>query len=180
MTRLLLRIFPAAWRGRYGDELLDLVADTGLSAHVAADLVRAGLRERVRAARAALTGGTSMIFAPAWRHPTAWAVVGVIFLTPTLGFVALSALTTVPNPLNNLLNSQRVADLLLVISPAVAALFAGVPLVRLGVDRVEGSSELSLSVRLRAANVVVVVLALGIGSLLVVHIVFESVMRLGA
>ena len=57
---------------------------------------------------------------------------------------------------------------------------AAVPLVRLGMTRVDGSSEVSLSVRLRALNVIVVIVALAIGALLIGHIVFESVLQLGA
>ena len=49
MTRLLLRFFPAAWRARYGEEVADLVTDTGLTPRVAADLARAGTAERVHA-----------------------------------------------------------------------------------------------------------------------------------
>jgi hypothetical protein len=110
-------------------------------------------------------------------------------LLPTLAFVIMSMLTYqlgvtslsgVADPLNSWLNSQRVADLLLVISPVVAALLAGVPIVRIGISRTDGASEASLSVRLRAVNVVVVVAALVIGSVLVGHILFESVMQVGS
>jgi hypothetical protein len=180
MTRLLLRFFPAAWRARYGEEVADLVMDTGLTPRVAVDLARAGTAERIRATRTALNGGTSMIFGPAWRHPTAWAVAGAIVLLPTLTFVVLSALRTTLPSVDDLLNTQRVADLALVLAPAVAALLAGVPLIRLGITHIDGGSEASLSVRLRSANVVVVVLGLGIACLLVGHILFESVMQLGS
>jgi len=180
MTRLLMRFFPAAWRSRYGQELTDLVSETGLTPRVAADIARAGTSERVRAARAALNGGTSMTFGPAWRHPTAWAVVGAVVLLPTLAFVVVSAFVTV-TPFESVLSTQRYLDLALVVAPAVAALLAAVPLVRLNFTRVEGgSSEASLSVRLRAVNMVVVVVGLGVACLLVGHILFESVLQLGA
>lgn len=180
MTRLLLRLFPAAWRARYGDELAELVTDTGLTPRVAADLARAGTTERVRAARATISGGTSMTFGPAWRHPTAWAVAGAMVLLPTLVFIVFSALGATIAPLNDLVNAQRSVDLALVLAPAVGACLAAVPLIRLGVSRVEGASEASLSVRLRAANVAVVVVGLGIAGFLVGHILFESVMHIGA
>lgn len=130
-----------------------------------------------------------MTLGPAWRHPTAWAAIAAIVLLPTLVFVLMSILTYqlgvtslagVADPLNSWLNSQRIADLLLVLSPGVAAFFAGVPLVRLGANRNDGGSEVSLSVRLRAVNVVVVVAALAVGSLLVGHILFELVMQVGS
>jgi hypothetical protein len=190
MNRLLLRLFPRAWRARYGEELLDLVSDSGLTPRAAADIARAGLVERVRATRSALLGGVSMTFGPAWRHPTAWAFVGLVALVPMMLFIAMSFATDYQLARAGLdgfaisvqswLNTNRLADLVLVSLPAIAALFAGVPLVRLGVNHIDGSSEVSLSVRLRALNVVVVVVALGIGSLLVGHILFESVMQVGA
>lgn len=179
MNRWLLRLFPAAWRARYGAELLDLVDETGMTPRVAADVARAGMAERARAVREALTGGTSMIFGPAWRHPTAWAVAGAVVLLPSFVAVALAALA-ITGPFNDLLNSQRVLDLALVLGPALAALLAALPLVRIGYSRVDSGSEASLSVRLRAANVVVVVVGLGIACFLVGHILFESVMQIGS
>jgi hypothetical protein len=181
MTRLLMRFFPPAWRARYGEELTELVTETGLTPRVAADLARAGTTERVRAARAALNGGTSMTFGPGWRHPTAWAVAGALVLLPIVYFLVIGALGAPISPIDSVLNTQRYLDLALLISPAVAALLAAVPLVRLGFTKVEGGgSEVSLSVRLRAANVAVVVVGLGIACFLVGHIVFESVLRLGS
>jgi hypothetical protein len=188
MTRLLLLLFPSGWRARYGEELTDLVEQTGASPRVVFDIARAGLAERARLARSALSGGTSMTFGPAWRHPTAWAVAGAVVLLPTTVFVALSILTYqfsvsglagFADPLNSWLNNQRLLDLALVVAPALAALLAALPLVRIGYTHLEGGSEASLSVRLRALNVIVVVIGLGVACLLVGHILFESVMHIG-
>jgi hypothetical protein len=179
MNTLLLRLFPAAWRARYGEELLHLVEETGMTPRVAYDVTRAGIAERARVAREALTGGTSMVFGPAWRHPTAWAVAGAIVLLPTLTLIAILAAGASLGTVDDWLNAQRYLDLALVLAPAVAALLAGVPLVRIGYTHVEGGSEASLSVRLRVANVIVVVIGLGLSSFLVGHIVFESVMQVG-
>ena len=93
--------------------------------------------------------------------------------------VVLAALQTPVPSVDALLNSQRYLDLAVVIAPAFAALLAAVPLIRLGFNHVDGGSEASLSVRLRTANVVVVVLGLGLACLLVGHILFESVMQVG-
>jgi len=189
MTRLLLRLYPASWRARYGGELIELISETGMSPRIAADIARAGASERIRATRQTLTGGTTMTVQPAWRHPTAWAVAGAVVMLPTLLFVVMSmltyqlgatGLTAVLAPVNAWLDAERVADLFLVVAPALAALLAGVPLIRLGYHHVDGTGEASLSVRLRVVNVVVLVVALGLGSLLVGHILFESVMLAGA
>jgi hypothetical protein len=189
MTRLLLRLFPAAWRARYGEELLDLVNDTGLTPRGAADIARSGLSERVRSARAAISGGASMTLGPAWRHPTAWAVIGLLTLVPLLSFLGFSVLTPYQlarlgltdfaNSLNGILNRLRYLDLLLVALPALAVVIAGLPLLRVRVTRVDGSSEASVSVRVRGLNVLVVVVGMLFGGLLIGHIVFESVMQVG-
>ena len=120
-----------------------------------------------------------MTFGPAWRHPTAWAVAGAIVLLPTLVFLALSAMQTSVPSVTEALNSQRYLDLAIVLAPAFAAFLAAAPLIRLGLTRVDGASEASLSVRLKAANVAVVVVGLGIACLIVGHILFESVLQLG-
>jgi len=49
MTRLakwMMRLYPAAWRARYGDELDALLADSGADARAVADLFRRGLQMR--------------------------------------------------------------------------------------------------------------------------------------
>ena len=49
LARALLRLYPRAWRARYGDEFLALVADTGLSWRTLVDVSSAALVERARA-----------------------------------------------------------------------------------------------------------------------------------
>jgi hypothetical protein len=56
LASVLLRLYPRAWRARYGDEFLALVADTGLSWRAALDVAVAAGLERMRAI-AALIGG---------------------------------------------------------------------------------------------------------------------------
>jgi hypothetical protein len=48
MTRWLLRLYPRAWRDRYGDEFVVLMADEGNRPRVLLDVVRAGINERLR------------------------------------------------------------------------------------------------------------------------------------
>src|SRR5262245_33294472 len=49
LARALLRLYPHAWRARYGEEFLALVADAGLSWRAIADVIAAAGVERVRA-----------------------------------------------------------------------------------------------------------------------------------
>lgn len=48
-ARVLVHLYPRAWRARYGDELLALIGATQFTPVVAIDLVVGALRERVRA-----------------------------------------------------------------------------------------------------------------------------------
>ena len=80
--RLLLRCYPAAWRRRYGAELLDLLSEDPLTPRVVLDVAASGLTLRFRAARAALKGDTVVTIRPAWRHPTAFAVSRALRVRP--------------------------------------------------------------------------------------------------
>ena len=125
----------------------------------------------------------------AWRHPTAWAVAAGVVLLPTLLFVVVSILTyqfgmtglaVLADPLNTWLDSQRILDVLLVGAPAVAVVLAGLPLLRVSITAEEGGRLATIGIRLRAANVVIGVVAVLTGAVLGGHIVFEAVLQVGA
>ncbi|HEX3220897.1 MAG TPA: hypothetical protein VHU77_12965 [Candidatus Limnocylindria bacterium] len=188
VIRVLLRCYPTGWRGRYGEELEDLIASERLTLRVAADVGFAGLRQRARAIRTAAQGGIVMTIGPAWRHPTAFALISFALLLPTFVFVAASTLTYqlgvdglrgLMEPLHATLQRVRVFDLLLVAAPPVAFLAAVAPLVRLGVERRDGGMEAVVAVRARALNVVIGLVALGVAGMLIWHIVIESVLQVG-
>ena len=189
MIRLLLRLYPHAWRNRYGDELADLVGDTGITPAVAVDMARGAFGQWAVVARDALNGGTTMVLGPAYRHPRSWALFALVLLAPTLVFITLSMLTYqlgltglagLMDPLSSWLNGQRVLDLLLVAAPVVALLLAVAPLIRVELRNVDSGREAVLGLRLKGLNVAVGLLALLSGGLLLGHIVFESVLQVGA
>jgi hypothetical protein len=188
MTRLLLSLYPRAWRERYGAELSDLINNTGLTPRVAFDVARGAAREWAGAARDSLNGGNTMVIGPAYRHPRPSAFIALVLLAPTLLFTLLSMLTyqfgltglaSVMEPVNSWLDGQRVLDLILVALPAIALLVAAAPLVRVELRNVTDGREAVFGLRLKALNVGVVLLALLVGGLLVGHIVFESVLQVG-
>ena len=187
--RLLLRCYPPAWRRRYGDELLDLLSEDPLTVRVVVDVAATGLTLRLRPARAALQGDTVMTIRPAWRHPTAFAVMGALLILPTFMFVAASllsyelgftAIREAVAPIQATITSVRAFDLFLVLAPALAALAAIAPLLRLGWERREGTLQAVLTVRALAFNLAVGILAIALGGVLIWHIVVESVLQAGA
>ncbi len=188
MIRLLLSLYPRTWRERYGDELADLVGDTGVKPAVAVDVARGALAQWAVVARDALNGGTTMVIGPAWRHPRPWAFLALALLAPTLLFTTLSMLTYqlgvtglagLMDPVSSWLNGQRVLDLLLVAAPVVALVLAVAPLIRVEMHSADSGREAVLGLRLKGLNVAVGLLALLIGGLLLGHIVFESVLQVG-
>jgi hypothetical protein len=189
MTRFITRLYPRAWRERYGAELSELIDETGMTPRVAIDVVRGAAREWTSQARLGLAGGGSMVIGPAWRNPGMWAVSALVVLAPTAIFVLLSILAYqlgatelvgLMEPVNRWLNGMRVLDLLVVASPVVALLLAVAPLVRIELKTSDSGREAVLGLRLKLANVLIGLLALLIGGLLVGHIVLESVLEAGA
>ncbi|HEX6655612.1 MAG TPA: hypothetical protein VF153_05305 [Candidatus Limnocylindria bacterium] len=189
VIHMLLACYPPAWRTRYGQELADLIAEGPVTPRVALDVASAGIRQRMHAARLALTRGTVMTIGPAWRHPTAFAVIGAILLLPTFAFVGASllgyelgitAVRGVIEPVAEAMNRSRIVDLLLVAAPPLAFVAAIAPLIRFGVERRDGALEAVVAVRTKLLNVIIGLVALLLAGLLIWHIVVESVLQLGA
>jgi hypothetical protein len=59
LAEALLRIYPAAWRREYGEELFDILISRPLTWRIAADVLGAGLRERIRAPEPATVLGAA-------------------------------------------------------------------------------------------------------------------------
>jgi hypothetical protein len=186
---VLLRCYPTAWRERYSDELLDLIAEAPLTPRVLIDVASTGLGLRARATRRALQGDTVMTFQPAWRHPTAFAVVAALLLLPTSFVVAtsllaheldLAAVRDFAAPIQAAMTSVHAVDLFLVLAPALASIAAIAPLLRLGWERRDGGLQAVVTVRALALNLAVGLVAIGLGGVLVWYAVIESVGRAGA
>ena len=61
LAEALLRVYPAAWRREYGDELFDILISRPLTWRVATDVLGAGLRQRIRAAEPATVLGVATV-----------------------------------------------------------------------------------------------------------------------
>ena len=181
-ARVVLRLYPAAWRERYADEVAALVDDADGGLLDAADLGREAVSQH-------LNGGIPMRFEPAHRHPGTFALVAALVLMPTALVVAVSLLghelgmTSVANavdPFVAQIDRYRLLDLALVVAPAVALIVAVLPLLEVGLERSAEGSALAVRVRAIGANLVVAAIALSVGLVLVGHIVTESVLEAGA
>jgi hypothetical protein len=186
---LLLRLYPAHWRERYGDELKELVADSGLGPSAVVDITRAAAVERQRTFAMALEGGETMTLGPAWRHPTSWALVGALLMAPTVLLALVSGLAysagidaLVPlrqAALDLVATFPRFVDLILLLIPLLAAAIALIPLVRIGLAKTESGRELSVTVRLRWVNLVIGAIGILISGLLIWNVFAESVLGVG-
>jgi len=181
-ARVVIGLYPRAWRARYEAELRDLVEDADVDMGGAVDLVAAAARQHI-------SGGTKMRFEPAHRHPSAFALVALAIMAPTLAFVTLSiighelgvsAVAKVVDPLLVAITRPRVVDVGLVAAPAVAAVLALLPLLDVRLERGDGGQLVALRVRALPLNLAVGAVALLLGAILVLHIVAEAVLHAGA
>ncbi len=191
--RPILRLYPSAWRQRYGDELSDLLDEMPATPATTVDLLRGaatlhmrGLVDRV-APRLASAGGPPTPSHPLQRHATASALVAALLAAPTIIFVALSFLAyqlALPGMsawlqpfMDGLSRAPRIVDLFLVGAPFVAFLIAAIPLVGLRLERVDGELHITLALRARTLNLVVIALCVLVGGFLAGHILVESVLQ---
>lgn len=184
LARSCVRLYPRAWRERYGEELDELLGETEGGVADLVDVLRSGLHERREFLFRRFNGGSVMVIGPAQRHPTAFALMAAALMSPTLALVVLSllghelgltAIAAAVDPLIVSLTSARLVDLALVLAPVVALLVALAPLVEVGYRGGEHQAVATIAVRLRAANLAVVLVAIALGVLLVGHMLAESI-----
>jgi len=184
----ILRLYPSAWRRRYGEELTDLLDELPSTPATTLDLLRGAMTAQFRsladrlAPRLVSAGGPPMPTHPLQRHPTATALVAALLLAPTLTFVGISILAydiAVPglaaavDPVLAAVTAPLIVDLFLLAAPFVAFLIAALPLIGLQTQRIDGELRVTLALRARVLNVVILLLAVLVGGILVGHVVGE-------
>jgi hypothetical protein len=188
VIRRLLRLYPRRWRERYGDELEDLVAATGMSPGIVLDLIAGALGEQVRSRTLRTAGGPSMTSdRPGWGS-TLLAVAGFLALVPTLLFMSFSVLLynlEVPieaiRPVIEVAVSIAPVNVGFAVLPFVALAVAAAPLVRLSIGRGDARREVIARIgvrpmRSRLPNVFVAGLALAAILALLVYQVTENML----
>lgn len=120
---------------------------------------------------------------PLQRHPTASALVAVLITSPTAIFVALSFLAyqlELPGMqawlqpfMDGLAQAPRIVDLFLLTAPFVAFLLAALPLIGLRLERIDGELRVTLALRARTLNLIVLAVCVVVGGFLASHLLAE-------
>jgi hypothetical protein len=185
----IVRLYPSAWRRRYGAELADLLEELPATPATTADLLRGAMTLHIRAVvdrlapRQVTAGGPPMPTHPLQRHPTATALIAALLAAPTVIFVALSLLayqfdlpgmqTWLQPFMDGLARAPRFVDLFLLGAPFLAFLIAALPLVGLRLERVDGELRITLALQARTLNLIVLAVCVLVGGLLASHILVE-------
>jgi hypothetical protein len=185
----ILRLYPSAWRRRYGAELTDLLEEMPTTPATTADLLRGAVILHMRALldrvapRMVPAGGPPMPAHPLQRHPTATALIAALITAPTVIFVALSFLAyqlELPGMqawlqpfMDGLAKAPRIVDLFLLGAPFLAFLVAALPLIGLRMQRVDGELRITLALQARTLNLVVLAVCVLVGGFLASHMLVE-------
>ena len=186
--RVLLRLYPRRWRARYGDELTELLERLRPTPFVLIDLARSAAREHAREIHHYLTEEKPMRLEPAVRHPTAWAVLALLLMTPTAVLVVgsivghelgVAAVAGAFDPVVETVGAVGALNLFLVVAPLVALLVAVAPLLEIGVVRASGGRLATFAVHLRWLNLAIALAALLLGIVLFGHHLTEWALEAG-
>ena len=185
----ILRIYPSAWRRRYGEELTDLLEELPATPATTLDLVREPAVLHVRAfldrlaPRLVSAGGPPMPTHALQRHPTASALIAALITAPTVIFVALSFLAyqlELPGMqawiqpfMDGLAQAPRIVDLFLLGAPFIAFVIAALPLIGLRMERIDGELRFTLAMRARTLNLIVLGICVLVGGFLASHLIVE-------
>jgi len=92
LIQLSVRLYPPAWRARYGAEFGDLLQDQDPSLAVLVDVVRRGSEARLRSWLSSGPRGGSSVFEGVQRRAGLLGVIGLLVVLPTTVLVAVAAL----------------------------------------------------------------------------------------
>lgn len=187
--RRILRLYPSAWRRRYGEELSDLLEEMPATPATTVDLLHGAAVLHMRAfldrlaPRMVSAGGPSMPSHVLQRHATASALVAALVAAPTVIFVGLSFLAYELNLpgmqawiqpfMDGLAQAPRIVDLFLLGAPFLAFLIAALPLIGLRMERVDGELRITIALRARTVNLIVLGICVMVGGFLASHILVE-------
>lgn len=185
----ILRLYPSAWRRRYGEELTDLLEALPATPATTIDLLRGAATLHMRAfldrlaPRLVSAGGPPMPTHPLQRHPTATALIAALITAPTVIFVALSFVAYqlelpgiqawIQPFMDGLAQAPRIVDLFLLGAPFLAFVIAALPLIGLRMERTNGELRVTLAMRARTLNLIVLGICVVVGGFLASHLIVE-------
>jgi hypothetical protein len=185
----ILRLYPSAWRRRYGEELTELLEELPTTPATTVDLLRGAATLHMRAfldrlaPRLVSAGGPPIPTHPLQRHPTASALIAALITAPTVIFVALSFVVyqlELPGVqawiqpfMDGLAQAPRIVDLFLLGAPFLAFLIAALPLIGLRMERIDGELRVTLALRARTLNLIVLGVCVLVGGFLASHQIVE-------
>ena len=162
LMRLALRLYPAAWRSRYGPEVEQLIEDGHGSPADLVDLV-------VHApSTTTLQDEVSRMNGRLAAHPMRLAIIAVIVMLPTaflVGIAVLKYILGVPGPFDSVeptmtpIVTHPIGETIFVLAPYVAFVLAVVPFTRLRLGWRDGRLAASAEASVPVTNVVIGVLS---------------------
>jgi len=172
-VRLLLCLYPRAWRARYGDEFSQLIDDTPATPGVVLDIARHALALHLLS-----LGGTLMR-----TQPQRFALLGAAVLLPTAVLIGLALLKYVLGiaapfdaiePAMTPLVTHPIGETLLTLAPYLALALAVVPVVRGDVRWEDGRLRGTLSLAAPATNIGIAVSSIAIAMFMLVYWLSEN------
>jgi hypothetical protein len=184
MSRL-LRLYPPAWRDRYGEEYAAFLEELPAGRRVALDVLSLALKLRLRQAAASLhlASGEPAMSDPFLRdgdpHAGRLALLGLLLALPSfifLSFAMLKYWLGIPAPLDAIgdLVEAPVAEPLTVIGPFFALAVALWSIARVRVRWEGGALGAVVTVHARPFNLAVVALAALLSTVIIVYGLIEN------
>jgi hypothetical protein len=171
-VRRLLRLYPAWWRRRYGEEVEAVLEELEPTPRLAIDLVRGAVDAWIHPRRGA------RMTEPYRRVPAIPAYLALLAPTLFLFTVLLKYGLGVPRPFDRLEGfwTSAVGEAVVLAGPVLALALSALAIVRVDLHREEASLVGRLSLRFSARHLVVLVLSLAFLALFGVYFVSENLL----
>jgi hypothetical protein len=184
MSRL-LRLYPAAWRARYGEEYTALLEELPADGRVALDVLRLAVRLRLRQASASLhlasgdPSVTDSFLREGDPHARRLAALGLLLAMPSfifLSFALLKYWLGIPGPFDAIgdLVEAPLIEPLTVVGPFFALAVALWSVARVRMRWVRGTLGAVVTVHARLFNLAIVALAALLSTVIIVYGLIEN------
>ena len=186
MKRLIqfsVRLYPPAWRARYGAEFGDLLQDGDPSLAVLVDVVRRGLEARLRSWLSSGPRGGFSVFEGVQRRAGLLGVIGLLVVLPTTVLVAVAVLKYVVGmaapfdaiePVLTPIVTHPLGETFFVLAPYAALMLVAMPVTRVDLGWRAGRMTATVNVSTPALNVAVAIMSIGLAVFMALYWVAEN------